>query len=315
MTNPETIQVYIESPDGERFECDLPADMPLSNVAADFFEERSWPTTDSRGRGQRAVVELVDANNPDRTKRLRGEQTVANAGLWNGAILRIHPESIAGRLDESTRVPALVSDHRAMEDLVSWNRYITFKANREHAPFEYTVTFTYPSFVALSHDGHTPVTGYEHRVKIELGAEYPRAAPSVRWLTPIFHPNIHPENGNVCLGALRHRYLPGLGLGRLTMMLAEMVQWRNCDFTSALNKAAAAWAADTAHWPFIFELGGSPFQGPAEALLDDLAKLQSLFKVEAELPEPLRPLLRELARRQQDPERRVHFTRQNKPEV
>lgn len=313
MPNPASIRVFIESPDGERFECDLPADMPLSNVAADFFEDRGWPTTDSRGRGQRAVVEVVDPNNPDRTKRLRGEQTVGDAGLWDEAILRIHPESIAGRLDESARVPALVSDHRAMESLVSWNRRITFKANREHAPFEYTVTFTYPSFVALASDGHKPVLGEEHRAKIELGAEYPRAAPFVRWLTPIFHPNIHPQNGAVCLGALMHRYLPGLGLGRLTMMLAEMVQWRNCDFTSSLNKTAAEWAANPEHWPYIFEIGGSPFQGPALTLLNELAKFQG--KVEDELPEPLRPLLRELNRRQQDPERPIRFTPLNASEA
>ncbi len=102
MTISETIYLFVESPDGERFECDVPQDTPLSHIAADFFEDRGWPMQDSRGRGYRAVVELVDPNNPDRTKRLRGELK-AEEVLWNGAILRIHPESIAGpRLDEIT---------------------------------------------------------------------------------------------------------------------------------------------------------------------------------------------------------------------
>lgn len=268
------ISVFIEDTSGNRFECDIPDNTQLNQIAADFFEDRGWPTTDSQGRGQRAVVELVDPENPDRTKRLRGEQSAEDAGLWNGAVLRIFPESIAGVVDERRRIQALVADLKDMEELIGWNPHIKFETNRETAPTLYTVTFDYPSFRELESDGHTPLISNEHRVEIILGADYPWNAPRVRWLTPIFHPNISPENGAVCLGVLMDRYLPGLGLARLVTMLSEMAQYRNFDMSNALNRQAAQWTLDPTHWPHIEEIGGSPFQGPVLELFKMLEKAE-----------------------------------------
>ena len=265
--NNETIRIFIETPSGERFEADVPVETPLNKLAADFFESQEWPTTDTRGRGQRAVVEVVDSDNPDRTKRLRGEQTLEDTGLGDESILRIFPEAIAGAaVDERERIRALVADHEDMKDLVEWNTHITSTANMSHAPTQYTVTFKYPSFSGLSDDGHTPVIANTHQVEITMGAEYPRRAPFVRWLTPIFHPNIDPADGEVCLGVLRERYLPGLGLARIVNMLAEMVQFRNFDMSNAFNRDAAAWTLDSDHWEYIQQIGGSPIQGPVHEL-------------------------------------------------
>lgn len=268
----ETIKVYIEDTAGERFECDLPPDTKLNKLAADFFEERNWPTTDNRGRGQRAVVELVDPENPDRTKRLRGERTIKESGLWDGAVLRIFPESIAGIIDERERVRALVADHQDMMELAKWNPHIQFEANTSHAPTRYVVSFDYPSFREISNDGHTPVISTKHQVEIIMVADYPRSAPRVRWLTPVFHPNISPDTGYVCLGVLMDRYLPGLGLARLVTMLAEMLQYRNFDMMNALNNAAAEWTLVREHGEFIYQIGGSPFQGPVSELYKELEK-------------------------------------------
>jgi hypothetical protein len=92
----KTRRIYVEDPVGERFLCEVDAEMPLSTLASDFFESRNWPTQDAHGRGQRAVVEVVDPDDPERTKRLRGEQTLEEAGLWDGVTLRIFPESRVG---------------------------------------------------------------------------------------------------------------------------------------------------------------------------------------------------------------------------
>ena len=42
-------------------------------------------------------------------------------------------------------------------------------------------------------------SGANHMAEVILGANYPREAPRVRWLAPIFHPNIS-ASGVVCLG-------------------------------------------------------------------------------------------------------------------
>ncbi len=272
------MQIFIEDTSNDRFECDIPEDTRLDEIAADFFEERGWPTTDSRGRGQRAVVELVDPNNPDRTKRLDGVQNADEAGLWDGAVLRIFPESIAGALNEQNRIRDLVADHQDMNELVGWNHHISFTTNMTYAPTQYTISFDYPSIVGLKADGHTPIIRNEHQVEITMGAGYPESAPWVRWLTPIFHPNIDPADGEVCLGVLRERYLPGLGLARIVTMLAEMLQFRNFDMSNAFNKEAARWTFDPElppekleeRWNYIRQIGGNPFQGPIGEIADKI---------------------------------------------
>lgn len=267
----DMLRLYVEDSSGDRFEIDVPRNTRLDRIAADFFEDRQWPPRDSQG-DQRAVVELVNPRNRGTAKRLRGEQTVGGASLFDGAVLRVLPESIAGRVNEADRIRILVADHQAIQALAGWNRRIQFKANSEHAPFHYDVTFLIKGFSALSWDGHTPVIAEEHRCEIDLGADYPLAAPRVVWNSPIFHPNISPANGAVCLGVLMHRYTPGLGLDRLVTMLAEMVQWRNFDASNVYNVTAAKWANDPDHWRFILEIGGSPFQGPVQDLWEEFQR-------------------------------------------
>ena len=129
------------------------------------------------------------------------------------------------------------------------------------------------SFKGLSEDGHTPVISKKHQVEILLPADYPRVAPRVKWLTPIFHPNIHPKSGDVCLGVIMERYMPGLGLARLTVMLAEMAGYRNFNPYDSFNKEAAEWARDPKNFPYIEEIGGAPFQGPVREMFDKLEKI------------------------------------------
>ncbi len=264
--------IYVEAPSGKRFEADLPCSTPLSKLAADFFESQGWPTQDRRGRGQRAVVELVNPEDPDDTKRLNGDLDICQANGENGDTLRIFPASIAGAVDQRARQNALIADHNEMQALVRRNPNITFEANRSHAPDRYEVTFHYKSFVELPPGSQEPLQGSPHRVEIILGGDYPRRAPIVRWQTPIFHPNIKSPEGAVCLGVLRERYLPGLGLGRLVTMLAEMVQWRNFDAFNPFNREAAEWAANPAHWEYIQAIGGHPFQGPIEQLFKEFSQ-------------------------------------------
>lgn len=271
-TTMQTIRVFVEAPSGQRFEADVPQDVPLQQIAADFFAEQGWPTQDSGGRGSRAVVELANPDRPDETKRLNGEQTLANAGIRDGDLLRVFPESIAGALtaDANARLKALIQDQNDMQALAKRNRRIRFEANRDKASDQYDLIFDYPSFIELPAGTDEPRIGDTHEVRIVLDQGYPLVAPIVRWQTPIFHPNIHRETGDVCLGVLKERYLPGLGLARLVRMLAEMLQWRNADAFNAFNRTAAEWAMDTRHWDQIRAIGGQPIQGPIAHLFAEM---------------------------------------------
>jgi hypothetical protein len=262
--------IFVEGTSGEQFEAEVPCDTPLKTLAAQFAESQGWPLHGADGLGQRAVVELVNRENPDETKRLNGERTIDEAGVREGDTLRILTEAMAGTVDARDRLRALVSDHSEMQDLCERNLQITFTANRSHAPDRYEVTLRYPSFKELLPGEKEPRRTDIHRVEIVLGANYPREAPQLRWLTPIFHPNIQHPEGGVCIGELRERYLPGMGLARLVRMLTDMVQYRNFNPLHGINQTAVEWVRDPDNWPLIVAIGGYPLQGPLEQILQQL---------------------------------------------
>ena len=82
----------------------------------------------------------------------------------------------------------------------------------------------------------------QHRVEIKLGASYPRSIPEIRWLTPIFHPNIS-EIGMVCLGGYGTHWVPSVQLDELCVMLWDMARYYNYDIRSPYNRESALWVA------------------------------------------------------------------------
>ncbi len=266
--------LFVEDTTGDQFECEVPTDMLIGQLAGDFFEDRGWGTHDASGHAQRAVAELVDPVHADRTRRLSADATVDEEQLQDGDVIRIFPEAVAGA-DERARLPAHIQDLNGMNGLAEWNDAISFEAKPASVPTYYLVRINCPGFARLNVD--RPVVTDTHEVEIHLGAKYPAEAPLVRWKTPVFHPNIHPDHQGVCLGVLMERWMPGMGIARLVTMLAEIAQWRNFDTTSSLNNAAADWARNPDHHKYIREIGGSPGQHP----IAEIAELLKLFEQKA----------------------------------
>jgi len=82
----------------------------------------------------------------------------------------------------------------------------------------------------------------KHHVEIKLGSSYPRTIPELRWLTPVYHPNIS-EIGMVCLGGYGTHWVPSVQLDELCTMLWDMVRYHNYDIRSPYNRDAALWVA------------------------------------------------------------------------
>lgn len=263
---PHQIRFYIEDPTGDLYRTEALSDTLVRDLATDFFEERGWSSSDQAGRPQRAVVERVDPENMDSTERLRGDQTLHDAGVRDDDTLRVLPESVAGLFNPKERLRALVVDQREVEALAEDDpEHIEVETNTEYTPTFYTITFRCPGIVR-SPAGHIERSS-EHRVEITLPADYPVAAPWVRWVTPIFHPNVHPK-GNVCLGALGDRYMPGLGLAYIVRMLRDIAQYRNYDMFNPFNKEAADWAQTPEGQETIAAIGGVPAETVGEAVAD-----------------------------------------------
>jgi len=65
----------------------------------------------------------------------------------------------------------------------------------------------------------------------------------MRWLTPIFHPNINEEGTWVCVDV----WWPSKFLDDLCIMLGRMIQYKNYNPHNPLRGDAAKWAIEYAH--------------------------------------------------------------------
>lgn len=267
------MKIFIEDTAGDRFECDLDPDITIGMLAAEFFQDRKWPEEDNRGRGQRAVVELVHTTGPagsSKAIRLKPDQTLVDAEVQESATLRIFPESIAGAVDSALRHERLVSDLREVKSLCETDDCLDYEVlDDDYAPNEYTIFMYYESFSKKpKYPGECPEISDEHEISIKLIADYPAVPPVVRWNTDIFHPNIHPQERRVCLGRLQDQYVPSMGLGKLILMLVDIVQWRNFGIDSPYDPEAALWARNPRNWVFITKIGGYPLPLPWQKMID-----------------------------------------------
>lgn len=142
-------------------------------------------------------------------------------------------------MHDSPRLRRLRNDLAALERLRSESSVFQFKASGNPVQ-HYQITF---QGKGLWRDRGKVKIVQTHRVEIKLGASYPRTVPEIRWLTPIYHPNIS-EIGMVCLGGYGTHWVPSVQLDELCMMLWDMARFHNYDIRSPYNRDAALWVAN-----------------------------------------------------------------------
>jgi ubiquitin-protein ligase len=146
---------------------------------------------------------------------------------------------------ESPQIRRLRSDYAAMERLSAESSVLRFNAQGKPAQ-RYIIEFRGRS---LAREKGKVVPRDYHEVEIKLGSAYPRTMPEIRWLSPVYHPNIS-EIGLVCLGGYGTHWVPSLHLDDLCVMLWDMARYHNYDIRSPYNKEAALWAANQSTFPF-----------------------------------------------------------------
>lgn len=95
-----------------------------------------------------------------------------------------------------------------------------------------------------------PGTRYEgltYRISISFPDEYPFDPPTVKFTTPCFHPNVHPE-GDICLDILQDNWLPANDVRTLLLSIQRLLSDPN--LASPLDPAAAAFWTETHHVRF-----------------------------------------------------------------
>src|SRR4051794_31719615 len=162
-------------------------------------------------------------------------------------------------MHDSPRIRRLRSDLAAMDRLRAESSVLQFHAYGTPAQ-HYKVQFLGRS---LARERGKVTVRERHEFEIRLGASYPRTMPEIRWLTPIYHPNIS-EIGMVCLGGYGTHWVPSLNLDELCTMLWDMTRFHNYDIRSPYNRDAALWAANQS--TFLFPLDSRPLRDLRAAL-------------------------------------------------
>jgi ubiquitin-protein ligase len=135
----------------------------------------------------------------------------------------------------SPRSRRLLSDRQQMEELAGRGE-VSFRSEGEPPDVYYVML----DGCGLAREGDERLTTRSvHRCEIYLHLDYPRCPPVVRWLTPIYHPNIlGPErNGGVCIGS----WSASESLADLCLRLLELATFRSFNAKDALDRDAAYW--------------------------------------------------------------------------
>lgn len=232
---PQLQVTIIDHTGAKKWPAELPDDIPMKRLIPGLVTRLSLPL---RGPDGNPMVYNLDHKKSG--KRLGDEDTLRTAGVEAGDVLRLLPTVTPGS-STNIRLKRLQADYERIRELAANSEFVRIIETDGNPPEKYLIEFTCRGVASVDGRGQ-PVITEQHRVGIYLDATYPREMPKMKWLTPIFHPNIG-RNGSVCIDV----WYASKSLDELVFMLGEMVQYKNHNPRSPLNPDAAVWADSHRH--------------------------------------------------------------------
>lgn len=237
------IEVTVVMPNGGARKAEVPDDVPVRELLNELTGLLELPTVgpDGRPMGYRLDSKALG-------RELKEDETLSGAGVPADDRLILTADITAGGMlvGESPRIRRLKADLVRMQELAAQSDMIEFKAtstSRGLPPESYVVTYKCKGIVGVERNG-TPKIGNRHQVEIYLHNQYPQRWPGMKWLTPVWHPNINHVNGTVCVDAAW--WTASRSLDRLVLMIGEMVQYKN--FHDDPTKPPFPWDPEAARW-------------------------------------------------------------------
>jgi ubiquitin-protein ligase len=237
------LTVTIVLPSGGARTAEVPDDVMVKDLLAELIALLELPSIgpDGRPMGYRLDSKALG-------RELQEEETLASAHVPSEDRLILTTDITAGAIsvEKSPRMRRLRADYERMRELEGRTSLINFEAQsvRPNLPPErYIVTFRCKSIVGVNKRGE-PKYGNQHQVEVYLHNQYPQRWPGLKWLTPIWHPNINHINGSVCIDAAW--WTAARSLDRLIVMLGEMLQYKN--FHDDPTKPPFPWDPEAARW-------------------------------------------------------------------
>ena len=238
------MNVTIVLPSGGARAAEVPDDVELRELMPELSSLLELPSVGPDGRPMSYRLDSKALG-----RELKENETLSSAGIPENDRLMLTADITAGSVVSvagSPRMRRLKNDFELMQELTSRSDMIDFKAMdiRPGVPPErYIVTFACKSIIGVDKTGK-PQYGNRHQVEIYLHTQYPQRWPGMKWMTPIWHPNINHLNGSVCIDAAW--WTASRSLDRLVIMLGEMLQWKN--FHDDPTKPPFPWDAEAARW-------------------------------------------------------------------
>jgi len=237
------LSITIILPSGGARNADIPDDVSVRDLMTELASLLQLPTVgpDGRPMGYRLDSKALG-------RELKEAETLGSAGVPNNDRLMLTADITAGGVDlsQSPRIRRLRADAELMNEMSARSDLISFTTQSPQPnlpPDRYIVTFKCKSIIGTDMLGK-PKYAEHHQVEIYLHNQYPQRWPGMKWLTPIWHPNINHINGTVCIDAAW--WTASRSLDRLVIMLGEMLQWKN--FHDDPTKPPFPWDADAARW-------------------------------------------------------------------
>ncbi len=237
------LNVTLVMPSGGARAAEVPGDVKVRDLMNELVSVLSLPTIGPDGRPMN-----YRADSKALGRELKEDETLSEAGVPENDRLMLTADITAGSMAVAAtpRMRRLRGDYELMVELAARSDLISFTStstNPNLPPERYIVTFKCKSIVSVDRQGN-PKYGEHHQVEIYLHNQYPQRWPGMKWLTPIWHPNINHLNGSVCIDAAW--WAASRSLDRLVVMLGEMLQWKN--FHDDPTKPPFPWDAEAARW-------------------------------------------------------------------
>ncbi|MFN2120745.1 MAG: EsaB/YukD family protein [Anaerolineales bacterium] len=266
------LNVTIVLPSGGARAAEMPDDVPVHELLPELTSLLELPTSGPDGR---PMSYRIDSKSLGR--ELKENETLADAGIPENDRLMLTTDITAGAgniVAESPRMRRLQRDYELMQELAARADLISFVAHAPRPslpPERYVVTFACKSIANVDRQGN-PVFATHHQVEIYLHNQYPQRWPGMKWLTPIWHPNINHLNGSVCIDAAW--WTASRSLDRLVIMLGEMLQYKN--FHDDPTKPPFPWDPEAARWcrlyrkthPHVFPVDSRELMRPERVKLN-----------------------------------------------
>jgi hypothetical protein len=237
------ILVTIVLPNGGARQAEMPDDILIRDLLPELTSLLQLPTVgpDGRPMGYRLDSKALG-------RELGEDETLAKAKVPANDRLILTADITAGAIstDQSPRMRRLWADHQLMQELAARSDLIEFTAQSVRTglpPETYLVTYRCKGIYSVDRQGR-PKFGDRHQLEIYLHNQYPQRWPGMKWLTPIWHPNINHLNGTVCIDAAW--WTASRSLDRLVIMIGEMVQYKN--FHDDPAKPPFPWDPEAARW-------------------------------------------------------------------